>query len=120
MAWREALVTGRKWDQARDTPRFRAAFVTLAQTREMWPQPKHFLDALPRIEQAGIGYEIKQTPPEEAARILARLRREVENAPPLETAAKPEPAVTREEREAAEAELRQRADRKAAAAGPDL
>ena len=63
--------------------------------------------------------ELVPTPPEKARAILDNLRDLVKRAPPLETVAKPEPVVTREEREAAEAELRQRADRKAAAAGPD-
>lgn len=72
-AWVEAITTGRSFDEARDRPRFRAAFVTLAQTREMWPQPKHFLDALPRVEQVAIGYEVKPATPEQAAAAMARI-----------------------------------------------
>lgn len=72
-AWVEAITTGRKFDEARDRPRFRAAFVTLAQTREQWPQPKHFLDALPRVEQVAIGYEVKPATPEQAAAAMARI-----------------------------------------------
>lgn len=115
-AWVEAVTTGRKFDEARDRPRFRAAFVTLAQTRESWPAPRHFLDALPRVEQAAIGYEVKPTSPEDAAKILDRLRREVESAPPLE--AKPPVRMPHVDLAAAEQELRQHYG-KAAAAGPD-
>lgn len=73
-AWLEAITEGRSWEPARDTPRLRAAFVTLASTRESWPAPKHFLDALPRAEQRQLGYEIKRTSPEEATRRLAEIR----------------------------------------------
>lgn len=48
-AWFEAITDGNAWDQERDAPRFRAAFRTLAKTRETWPAPKHFLEALPSI-----------------------------------------------------------------------
>ncbi len=48
-AWQEAICKDRKFVEKRDTPRFRAAFRTLAQTRETWPAPKHFLEALPPI-----------------------------------------------------------------------
>ncbi len=80
-AWVEAITTGREFDERRDRPRFRAAFVTLAQTRESWPSPKHFLDALPRIEQQAISYEVKPVSPEQAARILADLRQQVSGRP---------------------------------------
>ena len=72
-AWVEAITTGRQFDEARDRPRFRAAFVTLAQTRESWPAPRHFLDALPRVEQAAIGYEVKPATREQAAAAMARI-----------------------------------------------
>lgn len=49
MAWAEAITAGRLWDQDRDTPRIREAFVTLARTRRQWPAPADFLDAVPRI-----------------------------------------------------------------------
>lgn len=115
-AWVEAVTTGRKFDEARDRPRFRAAFVTLAQTRESWPAPRHFLDALPRVEKTAIGYEVKPTSPKDAAKILDRLRREFESAPPLE--AKPPVRMPHVDLPAAEEELRQHYG-KTAAAGPD-
>lgn len=46
-AWVEAVTFGRDWVESRDRQRFRAAFVTLANTREQWPAPKHFIDAMP-------------------------------------------------------------------------
>lgn len=73
--WHEAITTGRAWDKQRDTPRIRSAFVTLAQTADRWPQPRHFLDALPRVEQVAIAYDVKPLPPEEAAPRLADIRR---------------------------------------------
>lgn len=73
-AWHEAITTGREWDQARDAGRIRAAFVTLAQTRETWPAPRHFLDALPRVEQAALAYEVKVATTQEAAATMAHIR----------------------------------------------
>ena len=115
-AWMEAITDGRTWDARRDTPRVRAAFRTLGRTVRRWPAPAEFLDALPRVEQTAIGYEVKPVPPDEAAKILARLRAQVENAPPLET--NPANCEPRPDLAAAEAELRKHYG-KAAAAGPD-
>ncbi len=86
-AWHEAVTTGRDWDQGRDAPRIRAAFVTLAQTRESWPAPRHFLDALPRIEQAAIRYESKPLSPEEAKKRLDAIREELGLRPDRKTQA---------------------------------
>lgn len=119
MAWHEAVTTGRVWDQQRDTPRIRAAFVSMANTRESWPAPRHFLDALPRIEQAALGYDVKPADPRRAMAAIAEARAmlDAERAPER---VKQEP-VTREAREAAEAELARHygRDGKAAAAGAD-
>ena len=46
-AWVEAVTFDRDWVESRDRQRFRAAFVTLANTREQWPAPKHFIEAMP-------------------------------------------------------------------------
>ena len=74
MAWHEAITVGRTFDQQRDTGRIRSAFVTLASTRETWPTPKHFLDALPRVEQAALAYEVKPATKEQAAAALAKIK----------------------------------------------
>jgi hypothetical protein len=50
LAWHEVLVHGRAFDPARDRPRFREAFRTLAARQRRWPAPVDFLEALPRIE----------------------------------------------------------------------
>lgn len=72
--WHEAITDGRAFDEQRDAPRIRQAFRTLANTREQWPAPKHLIDALPKIEQGAIGYEVKPASPEEAARRMAEIR----------------------------------------------
>lgn len=74
-AWHEALTAGRSWDEERDAPRFRAAFVTLAQTRNTWPAPAHFMEALPRHESKAISYEVKPASRAEAEAAMARIRR---------------------------------------------
>lgn len=117
MAWQEAITNGRTFEQQRDTGRIRAAFVTLATTRESWPQPKHFLDALPRMEQAALAYETKPATPEQAAAALARIREMLGEPVPV---FKPEPKPKREGPPIAdvERELQQHYG-KVAAAGPD-
>jgi hypothetical protein len=121
MAWQEAICTGREFNKDRDTPRIRAAFVTLASTRDTWPAPKHFLDALPRVEQTAIPYEVKTLSPEEAEARLAECRRLLREPLPEHDAAKAKP--TREGPPLAEVEsaLRQHygRDGKTAACGPD-
>jgi hypothetical protein len=47
LVWVEALTMNRTWDERRDTPRIRRAFIELGRTRETWPLPKHLLAALP-------------------------------------------------------------------------
>lgn len=49
MAWLESLCDGRAWDQQRDTPRIRAAFLALAKGRRTWPAPVDFIEAMPRL-----------------------------------------------------------------------
>lgn len=50
MTWLETITDGRKFEQERDTPRFRAAFRTLQARSTHWPAPREFLEALPRLE----------------------------------------------------------------------
>lgn len=115
--WHEAITTGRKWEQARDTSRIRAAFVSLAQTSDRWPQPKHFIDALPRMEDAPrIEKEFRPASPEVVARARAELDRFVTAPDPLPA----EEAATEVKRLGdVEAELRQHYAGKVAACGPD-
>jgi hypothetical protein len=117
--WLEAVTIGREWDEARDTPRIRQAFVTLANTREAWPAPKHFLDALPRVEQRSLSYETKPLSPAECDARMAQLRRMLDEAPPLVSDKEvPRRLQTTTDTAAAERELRQHSiDRKSAAAG---
>lgn len=118
-AWHEALTGGRKWDEARDTPRIRAAFRTLAATRDSWPAPRHFLDALPRVEQAGIGYEVKPASRAEAEAAMAKIRDMLGDVPTFKPEAKRVPVATPEQKREAERELADMAAGKMAAAGPD-
>jgi len=119
MAWIEAVTTGRDWCEARDLQRIRQAFVTLATTRETWPAPRHFLDALPRAEQRAIGYEVKPLSKEQADARLAEIRRVLDEPLP-EHKPDPRPRVKSEgvDHEALERDLQQHyTDRKSAAAG---
>lgn len=121
-AWLEAVTEGREFKPERDTPRIRAAFRSLATTRETWPAPKHLIDALPRIEQSAIGYEVKPVSREEADRRMAEIRRLLDEPVPDFKPA-PKPAETpAADREAIERDLQAHyaTTGKAAAAGPDL
>ena len=49
--WIEALQHLLAWDQVRDAPRIRKAFVTMAATRRTWPQPRDLIECLPEPDQ---------------------------------------------------------------------
>ena len=49
-AWAEAISKGRAFNEQRDTPRFKIAFLTLQVRCKRWPAPCDFIDALPPIE----------------------------------------------------------------------
>lgn len=114
--WIDATTAGRQWDQARDTARIRAAFSTLAQTRDQWPAPRHFLDAIPRMEQKAIGYEVKPATPEQAAKALATIGKLLDVRMPNHRA--PLTQTPRADLAEAERELAKHYG-KDAAAGPD-
>lgn len=116
--WVAALTDGVHWDQERDTPRIRKAFVTLAQTRTHWPAPLHFREALPPSKQLrlpGRG-ERPVDPPE-----LVEAMEAVKRGDPIQQARE---LTSKERREwknldDVERELKQHygTDRKSAAAG---
>lgn len=72
MAWTETLRDGRAWDQERDTPRIRRAFMTLA-AGERWPTPRDFLAALPPADRQK-ALPSRPTNPERAAECMAEIR----------------------------------------------
>ena len=117
-AWHEAITANRSYDEARDAPRFRAAFLRLAQTCTSWPAPRHFLDALPRVEQVAVGYEVKPASREEAEAAMARIRGLLKDVPTFKPE-KREPTVPAADKQRIEGELRAHYSGKAAAAGPD-
>ena len=69
-AWVEAVTFDNAWEEQLDAPRFRKAFTILAQTRNVWPSPKDFMDALPARDQLAL---TKQTIPADPARAQAAL-----------------------------------------------
>lgn len=70
MAWREAVCNGREWTRDRDATRFRQAFVNLESTIDRWPQPKHFLEAMPRLEVRAIERHARPASDEQAKAAL--------------------------------------------------
>ena len=117
--WLEAVLDGSEWDEHRDEPRMRAAFVTLAKTRDSWPAPKHFLDAIPAVEQQAIGYERKPASPEVRAAAAAKVKEILANVVQPMPVARVERETTPEQRDRIERDLRHHYDRKTAAAGGD-
>ena len=119
-AWHEALIASRKWDERRDADRIRAAFTTLATVRESWPAPRHFLDALPQVGQAAIGYEGKPASRAEAAAAMARCRAMLTDVPTFRPESRVKSVVPAAEKTQAERELAEHYGRgKMEAAGPD-
>jgi len=74
LAWHEAITAGRAWDQDRDTPRIRQAFVTLARTRREWPAPADFLEAVPRYTPEVKALPKSASDPARAAAEIAKAR----------------------------------------------
>jgi len=106
--WINATTAGREWDRERDTRRIRAAFATLQATSDKWPSPRHFLAALPHVEQRAMGYEVKPLSPAEAEARMAALRRMLDEAPPLVPDKRESPRMrTTTDAAATEAELAQ-------------
>lgn len=48
-AWYDAITRRKAYEQDRDAPRIRDAFVTLAATRRRWPAPVDLLESMPSI-----------------------------------------------------------------------
>jgi len=49
-AWLAVLMAmPHTWDEERDAPRIRRAFLTMAADCDRWPAPKNFIDALPSL-----------------------------------------------------------------------
>ncbi|MFD0738272.1 hypothetical protein ACFQZQ_03075 [Lysobacter koreensis] len=77
--WIDATTINRAWDKARDTSRIRGAFSSLALTRDTWPAPRHFLDALPPSSQLALAGDRERPvdPPELVKELDAISRGEV-------------------------------------------
>lgn len=65
--WVEAITRGREFERSLDVPRFRAAFVTLADSRRVWPLPKDFIEALPERAQLRLAKTTIKADPARAA-----------------------------------------------------
>ena len=50
--WAKTITHGRKYEEDRDAPRFRDAFLIIANRHRRWPAPVDFLEAMPRTEPA--------------------------------------------------------------------
>jgi hypothetical protein len=79
--WLEAITHARSWDQQRDLPHIRAAFVMLAGHCVEWPKPRQFLDALPpedrpyhRAPQVAYEKPVKRVITPETAEVIDNLR----------------------------------------------
>jgi hypothetical protein len=121
--WIDATSYDRDWQQDRDTPRIRGAFSTLARICDSWPSPRKFLEALPPSSQLRItGAGERPADPPELVATLRNLKpgeRVTSIAEAVRALGKGHEPVSREQREAAEAELAAMRDRKSQAAGAD-
>lgn len=118
-AWVEAVTFGRKWVESRDRQRFRAAFITLANTREQWPAPKHFIEAMPAAPAPlALAREHKPASSGAAARAAEAVAAILGDVVKTMPAARVERESSAEQRRRTEVEL-SRHYGKSAAAGPD-
>ena len=107
-AWVEAVTFGREWVESRDRPRFRAAFVTLANTREQWPAPKHFIEAMPAAPSPlALVRDRRPADPEVTRKAVERITALLGDVVQPMPKARVEHETTAEQRERIEAELRQ-------------
>lgn len=105
-AWVEAVTFGREWVESRDRSRFRAAFVTLANTREQWPAPKHFIEAMPAAPAPlALVREHKPASPEAVRKAAERITALLGGAVQAVPKAHVERETTAEQRGRIEAEL---------------
>ena len=117
-AWVEAITFGSHWDEARDRPRFREAFITLANTREQWPAPKHFIEAMPAAPAPlALVREHKPANPEVARKAVEQITAMLGDVVQPMPKARVERETTPGQRERIEADLREHYDRKRAAGG---
>lgn len=77
----QAITTGKTWDQHRDTPRLRAAFVTLTQNRRTWPVPVDLLEALPKLTPHQLALPTSPSTAEHAANCMATIADELRTPP---------------------------------------
>lgn len=119
-AWVEAVMFGRSWDEARDRARFRAAFLTLANTREQWPTPKHFIEAMPPVPPPlALAKEHRPASPQQRAAAIEKIRTMLSATVQPIPAERVERDTTPEQRDRIEADLRAHYAGKMTAAGPD-
>jgi hypothetical protein len=74
-AWCEAIRKGREFERDLDAPRFRTAFVTLAESRTTWPAPRDFLAALPDRQQLRLAKTAIPADPARAEAAIAEANR---------------------------------------------
>lgn len=114
-AWVEAVTFGREWVESRDRQRFRAAFVTLANTREQWPAPKHFIEAMPAApSQLALVRDRRPADPEVARKAVEKITALLGEVVQPMPKARVERETTPEQRERIEAELQAHYARKKA------
>lgn len=114
-AWVEAVTFGREWVESRDRQRFRAAFVTLANTREQWPAPKHFIEAMPAAPSPlALVRDRRPADPEVARKAVEKITALLGEVVQPVPKARVERETTPEQRERIEAELQAHYARKKA------
>lgn len=114
-AWVEAVTFGREWVESRDRQRFRAAFVTLANTREQWPAPKHFIEAMPAAPSPlALVRDRRPADPEVARKAVEKITAMLGGVVQPMPKARVERETTAEQRERIEAELQAHYARKKA------
>lgn len=74
-AWVEGITAGRAWEEERDVPRIRRAFVLLITTASHWPTPARFIEVLPPPDAVRIAHEAKPVDPQWLKEELEKFRK---------------------------------------------
>lgn len=72
--WLEVMMSAQAWDERRDVPRLRTAFMSVASTTDAWPSPAQIIKAMPKPEpQPYLPPPPPTTDPEHVAKCQAKI-----------------------------------------------
>ena len=72
--WLEVMMSAQAWDERRDVPRLRTAFMTVTSTADTWPSPAQIIKAMPKpAPQPYLPPPLPQVDPAHVAKCQAKI-----------------------------------------------